>query len=394
MINGTGAGRQRRSNAEYRSHAHVNPSPLAIPVVDRLWIDAARELGFAVVRTPNAYASSDGAGGIAIGATEILDGDDALAQLVFHELCHAITEGDASRRSCPTGASTTRRGDVVREHACLRVQAHLADRFGLRAADGADDADTARTTTALPARSAGQRRRPGDEAARAPRALPIAGARRARFGAVGVAARTIERGAGAETAAAICARTAKPPAAPARLRARSRRRRPAAACAWLYVGGRGSRGRALPAERAGATATARARRASIAACERWEALVDCRTCGACCREAYHSVTVSVRDPVVWKQPDLIVRHGHRFEIRREGSRCAALTVTSDGRVPDPPDAITGAASRARSTTIARGLPRLRGRRPPLPGRPPPRRPERYAGLRARTASAARDDVRR
>jgi Fe-S-cluster containining protein len=30
--------------------------------------------------------------------------------------------------------------------------------------------------------------------------------------------------------------------------------------------------------------------------------------------------------VVWQEPDLIVRHGARFEIRREGARCAALRV--------------------------------------------------------------------
>ena len=65
------------------------------------------------------------------------------------------------------------------------------------------------------------------------------------------------------------------------------------------------------------------------ACAHWEAIVDCRTCGACCREAYHSVTVSMRDPVVWQEPDLIVRHGPRFEIRREGSRCAALVRSVD-----------------------------------------------------------------
>jgi Fe-S-cluster containining protein len=52
--------------------------------------------------------------------------------------------------------------------------------------------------------------------------------------------------------------------------------------------------------------------------------VDCLTCGACCREAYHSVAVSVRDPVVWKQPGLIVRDGHRWSLLRAGSRCAAL----------------------------------------------------------------------
>ena len=69
------------------------------------------------------------------------------------------------------------------------------------------------------------------------------------------------------------------------------------------------------------------------ACARWEPPVDCQLCGACCREAYHSVTVSVRDPVVWKEPALIVREGHRFEIRREGERCAALKVGAPGATP-------------------------------------------------------------
>jgi len=98
-------------------------------------------------------------------------------------------------------------------------------------------------------------------------------------------------------------------------------------CAWIYAGGRGT-----PVERCrqSAPATGDGARVSreLAACARWEPPVDCQTCGACCREAYHSVTISVRDPVVWKEPDLIVRLGHRFEIRREGARCAALAVAA------------------------------------------------------------------
>ena len=91
-------------------------------------------------------------------------------------------------------------------------------------------------------------------------------------------------------------------------------------CAWLYVGGRGRAGGALPAERARAIGDGARTEPEHRACARWEPPVDCQTCGACCREAYHSVTVSVRDPVVWKEPDLIVRDGHRFEIRRERDR--------------------------------------------------------------------------
>jgi hypothetical protein len=100
-------------------------------------------------------------------------------------------------------------------------------------------------------------------------------------------------------------------------------------CAWLYQGGRGP---AVARCRQTAPANgdgARTERGSPA-CQYWEPAVDCRTCGACCREAYHSVTVSVRDPVVWQEPDLIVRHGARFEIRREGSRCAGLQVVEGG----------------------------------------------------------------
>src|SRR5262245_62148143 len=78
-------------------------------------------------------------------------------------------------------------------------------------------------------------------------------------------------------------------------------------CAWLYVGGRGpavERCRQSAPLNGDGARTARGTRA----CARWEPPVDCQSCGACCREAYHSVTVSVRDPVVWKQPDLVERH--------------------------------------------------------------------------------------
>jgi Fe-S-cluster containining protein len=45
------------------------------------------------------------------------------------------------------------------------------------------------------------------------------------------------------------------------------------------------------------------------------------------------VSVSMRDPVVWKQPGLIVREGHRWSLLRSGDRCAAL---EDGPPPGQP----------------------------------------------------------
>jgi hypothetical protein len=285
-------------------------SPLATPAIDEIWRRAAAQIGFTIARTSDAYATSDGRGVIAIGATEVLDGDDALAQLVFHELCHAITEGDASLAQPDWGLDNVPE-HVVREHACLRVQAHVADRFGLRV-------PMAPTTpyrayyAALPIDPLADARDDVDAVARA-------SAARARFDAS--AWRQPIETALAETAAVLAPRAATHPLGFAL--------GPAAescgTCAWLYEGGRGiavARCRqSAPPNGDGARTTH-----GHPACAHWEPVVDCRTCGACCREAYHSVTVSMRDPVVWQEPDLIVRHGARFEIRREGPRCAALQV--------------------------------------------------------------------
>ena len=109
------------------------PSVLATPAIEAVWRAAVEQLGFAVVRTNDAYATSDGSGVIAIGVDEALDGDDAFAQLVFHELCHAITQGEGAMTKPDWGLDNVPE-HVVREHACLRLQAELATPFGLRGA--------------------------------------------------------------------------------------------------------------------------------------------------------------------------------------------------------------------------------------------------------------------
>jgi hypothetical protein len=286
--------------------SRTTPSPLAAEAVERAWIDAAARLGFRVVRTSDAYATSDGSGTIAIGVGEALDVDDAVAQLVFHELCHAITQGEGALGQPDWGLDNTTGRDVVREHACLRLQAHLADAHGLRALM-APTTEYRAYHDALPDEPLAD----GDDPA-----IAIAREAAARAAAPPWAAPLTD--ALAATVAAL-ARAALhplgPPLGPANETCGS--------CAWLYVGGRGrgvERCRQLAAPNADGPRAAR----DLPACARWEPPVDCATCGACCREAYHSVTVSVRDPVVWKQPDLVERHGHRFEIRRDGDRCAAL----------------------------------------------------------------------
>jgi Fe-S-cluster containining protein len=43
------------------------------------------------------------------------------------------------------------------------------------------------------------------------------------------------------------------------------------------------------------------------------------------------VEVASREPVNKRHPDLVVAHGNRRKLRREGNRCAALT---GGHTPD------------------------------------------------------------
>jgi hypothetical protein len=298
-----------------RSATGLAPSPLGTPAIAEIWRGAAAEIGFSIARTREAYASSDGRGTISIGADDTLDVDDAFAQLVFHELCHAITEGEAARAAPDWGLDDVS-AHVVREHACLRFAAQLAGRFGLRVLM-APTTDYRAYHDALPDDPLAP---DGDPA------VAIAEAARARFAASGW--RPAIETALARTATLVSARHPLGfdwgPAGET-----------CGGCAWLYVGGRG-------------TAVARCRQTARAvgdgvrtertsrACARWEPPVDCQACGACCREAYHSVTVSVRDPVVWREPHLIVRQGHRFEIRREGEngeRCAALAVAQPGATP-------------------------------------------------------------
>lgn len=66
------------------------------------------------------------------------------------------------------------------------------------------------------------------------------------------------------------------------------------------------------------------------ACPAHTAAVDCLTCGACCREAYHSVEVAPRDPFVRAHPDRVVRQDGRLTVARDNGRCACLSSGSGG----------------------------------------------------------------
>ena len=110
-----------------RKPRHIYLDPL-----DAIWLTVAERVGFRVERSSEVYASTDGQGAMTIGDASTLDPDDCLAQMILHELCHSLVEGAQSLHVPDFGLDNMSERDVVREHACLRLQAWLTDKHALR----------------------------------------------------------------------------------------------------------------------------------------------------------------------------------------------------------------------------------------------------------------------
>lgn len=100
--------------------------------LDVIWLQAAADMGMQIERSDDVFASWDGNGVLHIGGPETLDADDSLAQMIFHETCHALVEGPESLNKPDWGLEIDNPAHRVREHACLRLQAALALPHGLR----------------------------------------------------------------------------------------------------------------------------------------------------------------------------------------------------------------------------------------------------------------------
>ena len=85
-----------------------------------------------------------------------------------------------------------------------------------------------------------------------------------------------------------------------------------ARCVWRYVGGRGR-----PVVRCHRFRGSRVDD-SWAACPAFTAPAEltCDDCGACCREAFHVVELSARDPFRKARPELIEREDGRYVLKR------------------------------------------------------------------------------
>lgn len=279
--------------------------------LDRLWLDTAARIGLEVRRTPDAYASTDGRGTLFVGETATLDADDCLAQMIFHELAHSLVEGPASFAEPDWGLCNETERDLEREYACLRAQAALAGRYGLRAVL-APTTDHRTRFDALPVDPLSGT---GGEVTRA----RVAVARAARdpwaphLAAALEATATIVRAVGASDPGSLHSLIEAPAerhpiaglwVAPGPARA-------CRACAWRA----GSR-----CELAGDTV-----RAEWASCEAFVSTLECETCGACCREAFDTVEIEADDPSVEAlgTPPLRRREG-RIELRRIEGCCPLL----------------------------------------------------------------------
>jgi hypothetical protein len=334
--------------------------------LDHIWLTAAAELGLTVRRSPLGYATTDGKGCLMIAPAEDFDADDCLAQIILHELCHALVQGEGSFRQPDWGLSNDSdsaayTGDTVREEACLRVQAALLRRYGLRRLL-APTTDFRTFYDALPrdplAAGAGAAADPAlalaaeglARAARPPFRKPLHQALKATAELHRLLPKATTP-APAYDAARALATTPTPmrmpkdePTTPLWQRAPAPARHksglpmsdglftaPAGAtcatCAYVRPPPDGRRPGSWRCQRTAAPDGAGlVVDPAAAGCALHQAHLDCQTCGACCRHAYDLVPVGKSEPTVTLHPSLIVRRGKQCSILRDDARrrCAAL----------------------------------------------------------------------
>ncbi|MCK6529525.1 YkgJ family cysteine cluster protein [Myxococcota bacterium] len=297
--------------------------------LDLIWLDAARRVGMRVVRSDEVHAWWDGAGTLSLSTPEGFDPDDSLAQLIFHEICHALLEGPAAFHLPDWGLDNLTDRDLWREDACHRLQAALTARHGLR--------DFLAPTTdfrpywdALPEDPLA----PGDDPA-----IPVAREawERARHGPW---AEVLEDALAATRRVADAARPFAPPGS---LWARTLPLHPTGfpvgggescgTCGWRYATRRGAPQRCRQARPPGGGPGPLVDPA-WRACDRWEPVLDassCESCGACCRGGYDLVPVGLRAPLARSHPELIARDAHGAHLARPGGLCVALDAEAAPR---------------------------------------------------------------
>jgi hypothetical protein len=312
---------------------------LAVPVrepiihyedpLDRIWIGCAERIGLRVTRNPSAYATTDGRGTLSIAPREHLDPDDSLAQMILHELCHSLVEGLESFERVDWGLDNVSDRDVVREHACLRLQAWLTRPLGL-ARVLAPTTEFRAFWDALGPDVFVPEEDPSVPLARKAVARvdapPWGPHLRAALDATAVIARQVSsfcRDPGSLWSLVDPPRSIHPSGFPNAAEGTAAARETCASCAWASSQRGGLR--CLKADRPV--------RPQWAACERWEGALECGRCGACCREAFDTLEIEPRERILKRHPHLVVERDGRLELPRQGGRCPALDGEGSATAP-------------------------------------------------------------
>lgn len=305
--------------------------------LSRVWLACAARVGYRIVRTADAYAATDGRQTLLIADDSALDADDSLAQMILHELCHALVEGEGGERQPDWGLDNVTGRDTWREHACLRLQAYLAGSVGLRGFFAPTTDFRTRFWNALPADPLTAAIEQGGRLERSCVAARLGAWRasqprwrealRQAFAASARIADAVQSSEVADVGLPSLWNTVspRPPlhAAGHAPVADYHSGHGCADCAWSFTARGHQRCRHAPAVRLPKDAPA---------CTAWEPMVElqCQRCAACCREAYDAVEVQPREVVLKRHPALVVDAGSHFKLKRDGDRCAALEG-SDGQ---------------------------------------------------------------
>ena len=286
--------------------------------LDAIWLDLMDRLGWRVERTTQVYASWNGKGTLFISVPEDFDPDDCLAQMLLHELCHALVAGPGCLDKPDWGMENTDSRDLAQEHACHRLQAALTGPHGLR--------DMLRPTTdhrpyyeALPADPL----RPGKDPAivlaregfirgtQGPWAEPLADALKAT-----AALADILR---PHAAGTIWAES-RPPH-PTGMAPAESSQRSCGDCAWMTAE-RACQHAGVPVQ------------ADWPACLRWEAVFGeeaCPSCGACCHRGFDVVDLDPDEALVTARPDWIDKDRWGLHLPRPDGHCVALNEDAPWR---------------------------------------------------------------
>jgi hypothetical protein len=297
--------------------------------LDLIWLHCARSLGYRIVRSDEVYASFDGERTLSLSTRPHFDADDSLAQLVFHELCHALVAGPRRMRKADWGMENVDERDLRAEHACHRVQAALADRHGLRAL-------LAVTTChrpywdALPVDPLALGEDPAIEQARDAfqraladpfwQPLHTALAETARIAEIARATLADQ--------SSLWHRTV--PVHKSGFPVATGSDKTCGDCGFSFQQGKAllcRKTRAMPEQRGKRVA------AIDRACVRFEPKLDaesCAACGACCREGFDRVDVRAGDLIKKARPDLVSVDGYGAHLARPRGLCVALTRESLG----------------------------------------------------------------